>query len=136
MEILLDEPIEYWCKFTNTKWYMIEWWSELSEYQHQIARLVELEGARVWIPVLSIIISTIPTFTTFFTYINKQTSLVTGIWWKKHFDEDSVGQARFDSAPIMFSPFLLYLNTYRTYGLILWGDGEQGMWIFMGNTTY
>lgn len=73
----------YWCKFTNTNWYMIEWWSELSEYRHQIAQLVELEGARVWIPVLSIIISTIPTFTTFFTYINKQTSLVTGIWWKK-----------------------------------------------------
>lgn len=136
MEILLDEPFEYWCKFTNTKWYMIEWWSELSEYRHQIAQLVELEGARVWIPVLSIIISTIPTFTTFFTYINKQTSLVTGIWWKKHFDEDSVGQARFDSVPIMFSPFLLYLNTYRTYGLILRGDSEQGMWIFMGNTTY
>lgn len=55
---------------------------------------------------------------------------------EKHFDEDSVGQAKFDSAPIMFSPFPLYLNTYRNYGLILRGDGEQGMWIFMGNMTY
>lgn len=113
---------------------MIEWWSELSEYRHQIAQLVELEGARVWIPVLSIIISTIPTFTRFFTYINKQTSLVTGIWWKKHFDEDSVGQVWFWANQV-FSLSII-LNTYRTYGLILRGDGEQGMWIFMNNTTY
>lgn len=50
---------------------------------------------------------------------------------EKHFDEDSVGQAGFDSAPIMFFPFPSYLNTYRNNGLILLGDGEQRMWISM-----
>lgn len=44
---------------------------------------------------------------------------------EKHFDEDSVGQARFDSAPIMFSPVSWYLNTSRNCGLIMLGDDEQ-----------
>lgn len=112
----------YWCKFTNTNWYMIEWWSELSEYRHQIAQLVEIEGARVWIPVLSIIISTIPTFTTFFTNINKQTSLVTGIWWKKHFDEDSVGQVWF-CANQVFSLSIIF-----EYLSDLWVDTARWWW--------
>lgn len=50
---------------------------------------------------------------------------------EKHFDEDSVGQARFDSAPIMFSPVSWYLNTSRNCGLIMLGDDEQRVWISM-----